>query len=173
MGSETSSTIVDWEMSEMLKNPQGMKRAQAKVQSVFDKKGNVDETCLHELQYLNSNIKETLRLHPSAPLLVPRESGEQCTINGYDIPAKTKVIVHAWAIGQDPKYWNEAEKFDPERFLHNEIDFKGRDLSSFRLVLEGGYAPGYRSQFLIFSFHLHNCCIILIGNSLMERSMKN
>ncbi|CAL5390295.1 unnamed protein product [Camellia sinensis] len=126
-GSETSSTIVDWAMSEMLKNPEVMKRAQAEVRSVFDKKGNVDETRLHDLKYLNSVIKETLRLHPSAPLLVPRESGEQCTINGYDIPAKTKVIVNAWAIGQDPKYWNEAEKFDPERFLYSEIDFKGRD----------------------------------------------
>ncbi|CAL5390306.1 unnamed protein product [Camellia sinensis] len=108
-------------------NPQVMKRAQAKVRRVFDKKGNVNETCLHELKYLNLVIKETLRLHTSAPLLVPRESGEQCTINGYDIPAKTKVIVNAWAIGQDPKYWNEAEKFDPERFLDSEIDFKGRD----------------------------------------------
>ncbi|GMP52210.1 hypothetical protein CsSME_00018119 [Camellia sinensis var. sinensis] len=126
-GSETSSTIIDWAMSDMLKNPQAMKRAQAEVRSVCDKKGNVDETCLHELKYLNSVIKETLRLHPSAPLLVPRESSEQCMINGYDIPAKTKAIVNAWAIGQDPKYWNEAEKFDPERFLDSEIDFKGRD----------------------------------------------
>ncbi|THF96468.1 hypothetical protein TEA_027723 [Camellia sinensis var. sinensis] len=108
-------------------NPQVMKRAQAKVRRVFDKKGNVNETCLHKLKYLNLVIKETLRLHTSAPLLVPRESGEQCTINGYDILAKTKVIVNAWAIGQDPKYWNEAEKFDPERFLDSEIDFKGRD----------------------------------------------
>ncbi|KAL7249411.1 hypothetical protein ACSBR1_011578 [Camellia fascicularis] len=91
-GSETPSTIVDWAMSEMLKNPQVMKRAQAEVRSVFDKKGNVDESCLHKLKYLNSVIKETLRLHPSAPLLVPRESSEQCTMNGHDIPAKTKFI---------------------------------------------------------------------------------
>ncbi|KAL7250978.1 hypothetical protein ACSBR1_012910 [Camellia fascicularis] len=127
VGSETSSTIVDWPMSEMLKNTEVMKRAQVEVRSIFDKKGNVNETCLHELKYLNSVIKETLRLHPSAPLLVPRESGEQCMINGYNIPVKTKVIVNAWAIGQDPKYWNEAEKCDPKRFLHSEIDFKGRD----------------------------------------------
>ncbi|KAL7217805.1 hypothetical protein ACSBR2_011108 [Camellia fascicularis] len=118
-------------------------------------------------------IKETLRLHPSAPLLVPRESSEQCTINGYDIPAKTKVIVNAWAIGQDPKYWNEAEKFDPERFLDSEIDFKGRDFEFIPFGAGRRICPGYRLRFLILSFNLHSCCIILIGNSLMERSMKN
>ncbi|KAL7249124.1 hypothetical protein ACSBR1_011317 [Camellia fascicularis] len=116
---------------------------------------------------------ETLRLHPSAPLLVPRESSEQCTINGYDIPAKTKVIVNAWAIGQDPKYWNEAEKFDPERFLDSEIDFKGRDFEFIPFGAGRRICPGYRLRFLILSFNLHSCCIILIGNSLMERSMKN
>ncbi|KAL7249122.1 hypothetical protein ACSBR1_011315 [Camellia fascicularis] len=140
--SETSSTIIDWAMPEMLKNPQVMKRAQAEVRSVCDKKGNVDETCLHELKYLNSVIKETLRLHPSAPLLVPRESSEQCTINGYDIPAKTKGIVNAWAIGQDPKYWNEAEKFDPERFPDSEIDFKGRDFEFFPFGAGRRICPG-------------------------------
>ncbi|THG21060.1 hypothetical protein TEA_020545 [Camellia sinensis var. sinensis] len=112
-------------MSEMQKNPEVMKRAQAEVRHVFDGKKNVDETCIHELKYLNSVIKETLRLHPSAPLLLPRESNEQCTINGYKIPVKTKIIVNAWAIGRDPRYWNKAEKFEPERFLNSTLDFKG------------------------------------------------
>ncbi|CAL5405368.1 unnamed protein product [Camellia sinensis] len=124
-GSETSSGVVEWAMSEMQKNPEVMKRAQAEVRHVFDGKKNVDETCIHELKYLNSVIKETLRLHPSAPLLLPRESNEQCTINGYKIPVKTKIIVNAWAIGRDPRYWNEAEKFEPERFLNSTLDFKG------------------------------------------------
>ncbi|GMP65082.1 hypothetical protein CsSME_00026043 [Camellia sinensis var. sinensis] len=124
-GSETSSGVVEWAMSEMQKNPEVMKRTQAEVRHVFDGKKNVDETCIHELKYLNSVIKETLRLHPSAPLLLPRESNEQCTINGYKIPVKTKIIVNAWAIGRDPRYWNEAEKFEPERFLNSTLDFKG------------------------------------------------
>ena len=112
-------------MSEMLKNPKVMKRAQAEVRRVFDKNGNIDETDLHELKYLNCVIKETLRLHPSAPLLLPRQCSEQCEINGYKIPIKTRVIVNAWAIGRDPRYWNEAEKFEPERFIDSAIDFKG------------------------------------------------
>jgi len=80
---------------------------------------------LHQLIYLKSLIKETLRLHPSIPLLIPRESMKPCQINGYDIPAKTRVAVNVSAIGRDPKYWVEAESFKPERFLNSSIDFKG------------------------------------------------
>ncbi|XP_058742877.1 cytochrome P450 71D10-like [Vicia villosa] len=126
-GSETSSGIVLWAMSEMVKNPKVMEAAQAEVRSVFDKKGYVDETDLHLLVYLKCVIKETLRLHPSLPLLIPRESRENCQINGYDIPAKTRVMINAWAIGRDPKYWVEVESFKPERFHNNAIDFRGTD----------------------------------------------
>ncbi|XWS75527.1 hypothetical protein CRYUN_Cryun01aG0097300 [Craigia yunnanensis] len=124
-GSETSSTTIEWAMSELLKNPRLMKQAQAEVRQVFDKRGNVDETGLHELKFLRSIVKETLRLHPAAPLLVPRECDENCVISGYDVLAKTKVIVNAWAIGRDSRYWKEAENFYPERFLKNPIDFRG------------------------------------------------
>ncbi|XP_058742883.1 cytochrome P450 71D10-like [Vicia villosa] len=126
-GTETPSSVVVWCMSEIIKNPKVMEEAQAEVRGVFDKKGVVDETELHQLIYLKSVIKETLRLHPIVPLLVPRENREKCQINGYDIPAKTRVMVNAWAIGRDPKYWAEAESFKPERFLNSTIDLKGTD----------------------------------------------
>ncbi|PQM33656.1 cytochrome P450 71D11-like [Prunus yedoensis var. nudiflora] len=109
-GSETSATAVDWAMSEMIKNPRIMKIAQDEVSEVFNTKGQVDETCIREMKYLNSVIKETLRLHPPAPLLLPRECRESCEINGYEIPVKTKVIVNGWAI---------------ERFLDSSIDYRG------------------------------------------------
>ncbi|CAJ2633815.1 unnamed protein product [Trifolium pratense] len=126
-GTETSSNAVLWVMSEMVKNPNIMEKAQAEVRRVFDKNGYVDETELHRLIYLKSVIKETLRLHPIAPLLVPRESRERCEINGYDIPSKTRVLINAYAIGTDPKYWAEPESFKPERFVDSIIDFKGTD----------------------------------------------
>lgn len=88
-------------------------------------KGRVDENCINELKYLKSVVKETLRLHPPAPLLLPRECGQACEIQGYHIPAKSKVIVNAWAIGRDPRYWSEPERFYPERFIDSSIDYKG------------------------------------------------
>ncbi|XP_038688574.1 cytochrome P450 71D9-like [Tripterygium wilfordii] len=125
-GTDTSSTTVDWAMAEMIKNPRVMEKAQAEVRQVFDTRGCVDETGIPELKYLKLVIKETLRLHPAAPLLIPRENSEKCMINEYVIPAKTRVIVNAWAIGRDPKYWtHEPETFYPERFLDNPIDYKG------------------------------------------------
>ncbi|KAL4618677.1 hypothetical protein ACB092_06G027800 [Castanea dentata] len=124
-GSETSSTTVEWAMSEMLKSPSVMEKAQAEVRQVFGRKGNVDETGLQKLIFLKAVIKETLRLHPPLPLLLPRECGESCEINGYAIPVKTQVIVNAWAIGRDPSYWTEAESFYPERFLDSSVDYKG------------------------------------------------
>ncbi|GKV36168.1 hypothetical protein SLEP1_g44329 [Rubroshorea leprosula] len=124
-GGESSSTIIEWAMSEMLKNPRIMEKAQAEVRHVFASKGYVEEAGIHELKYLSLVMKETLRFHPSLPLLVPRESREPVKISGYEIPAKYRVIVNAWAIGRDPQCWPEAETFCPERFLDCAIDYKG------------------------------------------------
>ena len=114
-------------MIEMIRNPRVIKKAQDEVREVFGTKGSVDETGLSDMKYLKSVIKETLRLHPSAPLLIPRECGEMYEIGGYEIPAKTRIIVNAWAIGRDPNYWTEPESFIPERFLGSSIDFKGNN----------------------------------------------
>ncbi|XVF77128.1 hypothetical protein PTKIN_Ptkin14bG0015800 [Pterospermum kingtungense] len=122
-------------MSEMLKNPELMNKAQTEVRLVFGENGGVKEERVHELKYLRSMIKETLRLHPPAPLLIPRECSEHCVIKGYEIPAKTKVIINAWAMGRDPSNWEEAEKFDPDRFSDSSIDFRG---TNFEYIPFGG-----------------------------------
>ncbi|XP_065862594.1 premnaspirodiene oxygenase-like [Euphorbia lathyris] len=127
-GTETSSTTLGWAMSELMKNPRALEKAQEEVRRIFGTQANVDESRLDELKYLKLVIKEALRLHPPLPLLLPRECREKCSIYGYEIPVKSKVIVNAWAMGRDPKYWNEAEKFNPERFIDSSIDYRGTNL---------------------------------------------
>ncbi|MBA0848911.1 hypothetical protein Goshw_008628, partial [Gossypium schwendimanii] len=133
-GTETSSTTVEWAMSEMMKNPKILEKAQAEVRQVYDRIGDVNESDLHELKYLKLVIKETLRLHPPVPMLLQRENTERCEINGYEIPAKTKVIVNAWAIGRDSNYWNEAKRFNPERVINCSVDYRG---ANFEFILFG------------------------------------
>ncbi|XVE50810.1 hypothetical protein DITRI_Ditri01bG0193200 [Diplodiscus trichospermus] len=123
-GSETSATTIEWAMSELLKNTKLMNKAQNEIRGIFGN-GKVKEERIHELKFLRSIVKETLRLHPPAPLLIPRECSENCVINGFDIPAKTKVLINVWAIQRDPCYWKESEKFYPERFLNSSVDFRG------------------------------------------------
>ncbi|CAL1388094.1 unnamed protein product [Linum trigynum] len=127
-GTETTSTTIEWAMSELMRHPSVMQRAQDEVRRTFCGKIYVNEEGLHNLTYLDLVIQESLRLHPAIPLLLPREARERVEILGYEIPSQTKVIINAWAIGRDPRCWREADKFIPERFLDRPSDYNGNNL---------------------------------------------
>ncbi|KAF9672928.1 hypothetical protein SADUNF_Sadunf11G0095300 [Salix dunnii] len=102
-----------------------MEKAQKEVSQLFDDIRTVpEETNLQDLKFLKLIIKETLRVHPSLPV-IPRECRKRCEVHGYGIDVKSKVLINEWAIGRDPSYWNEAERFYPERFIDVSADFKG------------------------------------------------
>ncbi|KAJ0785573.1 putative cytochrome P450 [Helianthus annuus] len=102
-----------------------MKKLQHEVTEVAQGRHIIAEEDLEKMHYLKAVIKESLRLHMPAPLLLPQISTQDVKLMGYDIPARTQVIVNAWAIGRDPMLWEEAEEFRPQRFLKNKIDYKG------------------------------------------------
>ncbi|XP_002451317.2 ent-cassadiene C2-hydroxylase [Sorghum bicolor] len=124
-GSETSSSVLVWAISELVKNPQVMHKAQSEVRETFKGQDKITEGDLIKLRYLQLVIKETLRLH--APLLLPRVCRESCQVMGYDVLKGTKVFVNVWAILRDQKLWHDAEEFKPERFENSSIDFRGND----------------------------------------------
>ncbi|KAJ0436670.1 putative cytochrome P450 [Helianthus annuus] len=126
-GTDTSAATVVWAMTSLIKNPKIMKKTQEEMRVVIGKKGIIEEDDLPKLMYLKAVIKETMRLHPPTPLLVPRETRKDTIIHGYKIKQNTIVYVNAWAIGRDPKSWESPEEFLPERFLGSDIDFKGND----------------------------------------------
>ncbi|CAN0906410.1 Cytochrome P450 83B1 [Linum grandiflorum] len=128
-GTDTSAATVVWAMTYLIKNPIAMRKAQEEVRKAVRKKGFVKEEGIEQLSYLKAVVKEAMRLQPTAPLLIPRLSSEDCRLGGYEIAANTVVQVNAWAIGRDKEAWGEnPEEFKPERFLEGKsIDFKGAD----------------------------------------------
>ncbi|KAK7350658.1 hypothetical protein VNO77_09514 [Canavalia gladiata] len=126
-GSDTTSTSLEWAMTELVKNPSTMMKAQEEVRKVVGNKSKLEEDDVNQMNYLKCVLKETLRLHPPAPLLVPRETTSNVKLGGYDIPDKTMVYVNAWAIQRDPEFWENPEEFLPERFENNEVTFTGQD----------------------------------------------
>ncbi|XWS47862.1 hypothetical protein CRYUN_Cryun13aG0021900 [Craigia yunnanensis] len=118
----TASTLV-WTLTELIRNPSLMERAQAEVREVAKGRGKVEESDLPKLTYLELVIKEALRLHPPVPLLIPQETTEDCMVGDYTIPAKTRVLIDVRSIGADTKYWE------------NPNETKGCPGSSFAILL--------------------------------------
>jgi cytochrome P450 len=117
-------------MAALLLQPNIMKHAQKELDNLVGTNRLVEESDLQDLPYIQAILKETFRLHPPAPFLVPHHSIEACQVEGYIIPANTRVIVNVWAIGRDPNTWENPLKFDPDRFMkHPEIDVQGQDFS--------------------------------------------
>ncbi|XP_008778632.1 cytochrome P450 71A1-like [Phoenix dactylifera] len=125
-GSDTSASTLEWGMTELMRNPMVLKKAQDEVRGLLGNKGKVEEDDVQQLRYLKLIIKEVLRLHSPVPLLVPHECMQDCKITGYNIPKKTRAYINVWAISRDPRYWQDAEAFIPERFEDNDINFKGQ-----------------------------------------------
>ncbi|URE12280.1 cytochrome P450 [Musa troglodytarum] len=100
---------------------------ESKSDAAVAKEAKVTESEINGMNYLRLVIKENLRLHPPVPLLLPRECRETCEVLGYRIPEKTRVFVNVWALGRDPRHWDNATEFEPERFerRNSMVDFKG------------------------------------------------
>ncbi|KAL3528229.1 hypothetical protein ACH5RR_012885 [Cinchona calisaya] len=123
-GTDSSSVTTEWALSELMRHPEIMAKAQEEVRQGCKGKKTIEEVDIQNLKYLKMVIQETLRLHPPLPL-IPRSSRENREVNGHMIPEKSRVLVNFWAIGRDPEYWDDPEKFKPERFEHESVDYLG------------------------------------------------
>uniref|UniRef100_J3MV13 Cytochrome P450 n=1 Tax=Oryza brachyantha TaxID=4533 RepID=J3MV13_ORYBR len=130
-GTETTSNTVEWAMAEMLQNRRTLRKVQEELDAVVGRDGVVEESHLPQLHYLHLVLKETLRLHPALPLMVPHCPSEDATVGGHRVPAGSRVFVNVWAIQRDPAAWKDPEQFIPERFLQagggRRLDFTGRE----------------------------------------------
>ncbi|XVF07757.1 hypothetical protein REPUB_Repub06bG0167200 [Reevesia pubescens] len=131
-GTDTTTRTLEWAMAELLHNPTKLNKLQAELRSTISPGKKLEEKDVENLPYLKAVIKETLRLHPPLPFLVPHMAMTSCKMLGYTIPKETQILVNVWAIGRDPNSWDDPLVFKPERFLEpaannkNNMDYKGQ-----------------------------------------------
>ncbi|KAG8496000.1 hypothetical protein CXB51_007575 [Gossypium anomalum] len=86
---DTTSTTTEWAMAEVMQHPEIMEKVKKELTDVVGVNDIIEEFHLPNLSYLNAVIKETFRLHPPLPLLVPRCSAQSLTVGGFlDEPGK-------------------------------------------------------------------------------------
>ncbi|XP_065632881.1 cytochrome P450 82A3 [Quercus suber] len=134
--SDTSTITLTWALSLLLNNPKTLTKAQEELEIHIGRERQVKESDMKNLVYLQAILKETMRLYPAAPLLVPHESMEDCTLVGYHILTGTRLIVNLPKLHRDPNVWVDPSEFQPERFLTTHKDVDVRD-QNFELIQFG------------------------------------
>nr|GMD34165.1 cytochrome P450 703A2 [Ipomoea batatas] len=114
---DTSAVTNEWAMAEVIKRPRILKKIQAELDEVVGSDRMVCENDLIHLNYLRCVVRETFRTHPAGPFLIPHESTRATTINGYHIPAKTRIFINTHGLGRNPRVWDHVDDFNPERHL--------------------------------------------------------
>ncbi|CAL4922788.1 unnamed protein product [Urochloa decumbens] len=131
-GGDTITITVEWAVAELLRNPGTMAKLRAEIKEALGDKQSVEEPDVAALPYLQAVVKEAMRLHPVAPLLVPHKAVEDgVEVCGYAVPKGSTVFFNVWAIMRDPALWDDPDEFSPERFLVGgraaEMGSKGKD----------------------------------------------
>ncbi|KAK6783262.1 hypothetical protein RDI58_021059 [Solanum bulbocastanum] len=126
-GSDTSTSTIEWAMAELIKNVESMKKVQEELEIELSESDYPKESQLLQMSYVQACVKETLRLHPPAPFLLPHRAIETCQVMNHTIPKDAQILVNVWAITRDPLIWEDPEMFRPQRFLSSNMDFKGND----------------------------------------------
>ncbi|KAL6131096.1 hypothetical protein ACLB2K_069474 [Fragaria x ananassa] len=112
---DTSAVTNEWAMAEVIKHPRVLRKIQEELDTVVGQDRMVNESDLPHLNYLRCVVRETFRMHPAGPFLIPHESLRATWINGYYIPAKTRVFINTHGLGRNTKLWDNVEEFRPER----------------------------------------------------------
>ncbi|KAL9665157.1 hypothetical protein QQ045_020590 [Rhodiola kirilowii] len=160
-GTDTTATTAEWALSELLRHPEILKLVHEELTQVVGLDTMVEEIHLPKLHYLSAVVKETHRLHPAIPLLVPRCPSETTDIGGYTIPKGTRIFINVWSIHRDDQLWDRPLEFRPERFLDSagKWDYAGND---FRYLPFGsgrrvcaGLSLAKRMQMYVLASFLH------------------
>jgi len=115
-GHETTATALSWWGRLLAEHRPAMDKAQAEVDAVL---GGCTPTAedLPRLPWLTATLKEAMRLYPPAAALLTRRATADVVVRGTLLPKGTLLRITPWAIQRDPRLFDDAQAFRPERFL--------------------------------------------------------
>ena len=160
-GTDTTSSTLEWAMAELLHNPEKLLKARVELLQTIGKDKQVKESDITRLPFVQAVVKETFRLHPVVPFLIPHRVEEDTDIDGLTVPKNAQVLVNAWAIGRDPNIWENPNSFVPERFLELDMDVKGQNFELIPFGAGRRICPGLplatRMVHLMLASLIHSC----------------
>ncbi|XP_074029631.1 cytochrome P450 4C1 isoform X2 [Leptinotarsa decemlineata] len=119
-GSETTASSICFLFSLLGLFPEVQQKIYEEMIDILGPDRNVEAFDLPKMKYTERVIKENLRLFPIAAL-VARRIEEDINLGDVILPAGSSVAFNLLYIHRNPKYWTEPLKFDPDRFLPEEI----------------------------------------------------
>lgn len=113
-GHETSAAVLTWTFYLLSKEPSVLSKLQNEVDSVLgDRFPTIED--MKKLKYTTRVINESLRLYPQPPVLI-RRSLENDVLGKYPITRGEDIFISVWNLHRSPHLWEDAEKFNPERW---------------------------------------------------------
>ncbi|MBO1331719.1 cytochrome P450 [Streptomyces sp. VRA16 Mangrove soil] len=115
-GHETTATTLTFGLHLLGRNPQVQRRAHEELDAVLGDGRAPRAADMERLPYLERVVKEALRLYPAAAA-VGRRAVVDTELDGMTVPAGSDIAIASYVIHRHPEYWDEPERFDPDRFL--------------------------------------------------------
>ncbi|XVF56651.1 hypothetical protein PTKIN_Ptkin06aG0137200 [Pterospermum kingtungense] len=125
-GTDTTSTVLQWVMANLVKNQNIQEKLYMEIKGVVGEGAEmVKEDDLQKMPYLRAVILESLRRHPPAHFVLPHAATEDVVLNGCLVPKNGMLNFMVAEMGWDSTVWEDPMEFKPERFLG--IGEKGGD----------------------------------------------
>lgn len=113
-GHETTANLLTWTCYLLSRHPQVMEKVCLEFDDVLQGRDPTVED-LPALKYMKMVLQESLRMYPPV-WIISRKAVQNDEIGGYEIPAGSTVTLCSYAIHRHPEFWEDPEKFRPERF---------------------------------------------------------
>ena len=123
-GFDTTALALSWALYLLAQSPEWAERIRNEAAAVAGE-GPIGAEHLDGLAATEQVVKETLRLYPTAPIIV-RDIVSDVDLAGTRLPAGTIAMLPIWAIHRHRRYWREPDAFDPTRFAADAPTKPGR-----------------------------------------------